>query len=84
MRKEALAAKELMAAMFSRVRAEEEARRGMVIVRALYGRLEDPIPEDLSHPDTEVIDVTVQIQVLVKDSKLFLHEASKVSDVELC
>lgn len=87
MRKEALAAKELMTAMFSRVRAEEEARRGLVIVRALYGRsdlLDEKTPEQLNHPESEVIDVTVQVQVLVKDSKLFIHEASKVSKKKIC
>jgi len=81
MRKEALAAKELMGAMFARVRAEEEAKRGLVIVRAVFGRFEflETLDSDaVNRPDSDIIDVTDQVQVLVKDSKLFLHEASKV------
>jgi DnaJ family protein C protein 11 len=93
-KREALAAVELMRATFARVRSNEEAKRGLVIIKALYGRHVNVAdvsrrdsgeeggietgttadPEDLD----EVIDVTIPLQCLVKDSKLILHEASKV------
>lgn len=38
-RKEALAAQDLMMATYMRVKDEEEARNGLVIVKALYGKL---------------------------------------------
>ncbi|XP_049843446.1 dnaJ homolog subfamily C member 11 [Schistocerca gregaria] len=90
-RREAQAAVELMRATFARVRADEEARRGLVVVRALYGRLMptttgastsgggaamSDIEDEVGSPD-EVIDVTVPLQCLVRDSQLVLHESSK-------
>lgn len=86
MQREALAAKELMKATFARIRSEEETKRGLVIVNAMYGRLAgtqtgtstaNESANDLNG-ESEIIDVTVQLQVLVKDSRLFLHESSKV------
>lgn len=86
MQREAKAAKELMKETFSRIRSEEEAKRGLLIIHATYGRstaqstYSEARQQDLdSSLDSEVIDVTVQLQVLVKDSKLFIHESSKVS-----
>jgi hypothetical protein len=93
-KKEALAAVELMRATFARVRSDEEAKRGLVIIKAVYGRhtnvadvsrrgtdeeggREAGTTADPEHLD-EVIDVTIPLQCLVKDSKLILHEASKV------
>ncbi|KDQ65327.1 DnaJ-like protein subfamily C member 11, partial [Zootermopsis nevadensis] len=92
-KKEASAAVELMRATFARVRSNEEAKRGLVIIKALYGRHMDVADlgrrgsgeeegreagttADLEHLD-EVIDVTIPLQCLVKDSKLTLHDASK-------
>lgn len=79
--KEAEAAVNLMRAQFERIRSEEEARRGLVIVMAKYGRIiasgDARTAEMLD--ESEVIDVTVPVQCLVKDSKLILHEPSKVS-----
>lgn len=85
MQREAKAAKELMKATVSRIRNEEEAKRGLIIVHATYGHVtaqssyaaatEQEMENSL---DSEIIDVTVQLQALVKDSKLFLHESSKV------
>ncbi|XP_058808577.1 dnaJ homolog subfamily C member 11 isoform X2 [Phymastichus coffea] len=81
--KEAKAAVELMKATFSRIRAEEEAKRGLIITKAMYGRFVYPqdrgnVSEDTvdGHKD-EIIDVTIPLQCLVKDSKLVLHNASK-------
>ncbi|KAJ8871014.1 hypothetical protein PR048_027317 [Dryococelus australis] len=83
-RREARAAVELMRATFARIRADEEARRGLIIVKALYGRMaiilgvKEQAGEKTVAPDElEVIDVTLPLQCLVKDSKLTLHDASK-------
>lgn len=80
--KEAKIATELMKATVSRIRAEEESKRGLIITKALYGRFVYPqqnrsSSEEHLHRD-EVIDVTIPLQCLVKDSKLVLHNASKV------
>lgn len=78
MRREATAAVNLMAAAFERVRSDEEARKGLIVVKALYGRLVTlSSPTERTVVD-EVIDVTIPLQCLVKDSKLILHDASKV------
>ena len=82
--KEAKAAVELMKATFSRIRAEEENKKGLIITKALYGRFVYPhdrvLGEDatIGHRD-EVIDVTIPLQCLVNDSKLVLHNATKVN-----
>lgn len=81
--REAKGAIDLMMVTFSRIRAEEEAKRGLVITKALYGRFVYPNGRSNSveaaegHKD-EVIDVTVPLQCLVIDSKLVLHNAPKV------
>ncbi|XP_076237100.1 dnaJ homolog subfamily C member 11 [Calliopsis andreniformis] len=79
--KEAKIATELMKATVSRIRAEEESKRGLIITKALYGRFvypqqDRPASEEPVHRD-EVIDVTIPLQCLVKDSRLVLHNASK-------
>lgn len=81
--KEARAAIELMKATFSRIRAEEEAKKGLVITEALYGRFIYPQDrsdneESIGSQREEIIDVTIPLQCLVKNSKLVLHNASKV------
>lgn len=77
--KEAEAAVNLMRAQFERIRLEEESRKGLIIVEAKYGRIISS--GDARTSDTfdlsEVIDVTVPVQCLVKDSKLILYEPSK-------
>lgn len=81
MRREATAAVNLMAAAFERVRSDEEARKGVIVVKALYGRLvtlSTPTESGERSAVDEVIDVTIPLQCLVKDSKLILHDASKV------
>lgn len=80
--KEAKIAIELMKATVSRIRAEEESKKGLIITKALYGRFVYPQEERSSseehlHRD-EVIDVTIPLQCLVKNSRLVLHDASKV------
>lgn len=41
----------------------------------------EPDPEDPEDHDLEFIDVTIPLQCLIKDSKLVLHEQSKVTTV---
>nr|CAD7411147.1 unnamed protein product [Timema cristinae] len=79
-RREAKAAVNLMRATFARIRSDEEAKKGLVIVKALYGRLSatEGGGEGDGEEETEVIEVMIPLQCLVKDSKLVLHEASKV------
>jgi DnaJ family protein C protein 11 len=54
-RKEAQAATNLMSVAFSRIRAEEESRRGLVIVAAAYGRLTALTPSPQDNQSDEVI-----------------------------
>ncbi|KZC09223.1 DnaJ like protein subfamily C member 11, partial [Dufourea novaeangliae] len=79
--KEAKIATKLMKATVSKIRTEEELKKGLIITKALYGRFMYPEEDrsttlELIHRD-EVIDVTIPLQCLVKDSKLVLHNASK-------
>lgn len=80
--KEAKAAIELMRATFSRIRAEEESKKGLVITKASYGRFVYPLQDRSTVEETgrnrdEVIDVTIPLQCLVRDSRLILHDTSK-------
>lgn len=80
--KEAESATKLMKATVSRIRATEESKKGLIISKALYGRFVYPQQDQYNsdqrpiHRD-EVIDVTIPLQCLVKDSKLILYDASK-------
>jgi len=88
-KREAELAVQLMRATFARVRSDEEAKKGLVIIKAVYGRLvnisdvssrgsgDAGSSADPEYSD-EVIDVMIALQCLVKDSKLVLHETSKV------
>ncbi|XP_075990898.1 dnaJ homolog subfamily C member 11 isoform X1 [Anticarsia gemmatalis] len=91
MQRQARATVELMRETYSRIRSDEEKKKGLVILRAMYGKL----PADASNHEisveqvgdgstpesptvfAEVIDVTIPVQCLVKDSRLELLEASK-------
>jgi DnaJ family protein C protein 11 len=87
-KREAELAVQLMRATFARVRSDEEAKKGLVIIKAVYGRLvnisdissrgsgDAGSSADPEYSD-EVIDVMIALQCLVKDSKLVLHETSK-------
>ncbi|KAF4519915.1 hypothetical protein B566_EDAN008291 [Ephemera danica] len=89
-RREAEASVKLMRTTFERVRKEEESKQGLVIIEAVYfplpgvppsetaGQSTPPEPNfnPLNRPD-DAIDVTIQLQCLVRSSKLTLHEASK-------
>ncbi|KAI5699430.1 hypothetical protein M8J76_001693 [Diaphorina citri] len=75
-RREAKAAVNLMQATFSRIRSEEEKKKGLVIIKAFFGKAVSLSAPDLDLSE-DVIDVTVPLQCLVKDSKLVLHDSSK-------
>lgn len=90
MQRQARATIELMKETYTRIRKDEEKKKGLVIVKAIYGKLPDGVssheiidtsgdgsPETPLNPYAEVIDVTIPIQCLVNDSRLELLEASK-------
>ncbi|ESO92056.1 hypothetical protein LOTGIDRAFT_217203 [Lottia gigantea] len=69
-KKEAESAIELMKESFERCIEIEEKKNGLIIIQALYGNLEASESSEL------YIDVTVPVQVLVKESKLILTDNS--------
>ncbi|XP_038216749.1 dnaJ homolog subfamily C member 11 isoform X1 [Zerene cesonia] len=90
MQRQARATVELMRETYSRNRGDEEKKKGLVIIKALYGKLpsgasqhetgEEGIGDGAAESPSaysEVIDVTIPLQCLVKDSRLELLEASK-------
>nr|XP_049699859.1 dnaJ homolog subfamily C member 11 isoform X2 [Helicoverpa armigera] len=91
MQRQARVTIELMRETYSRIRSDEEKKKGLVILRALYGKLPanasshevgaetsgDGTSPETPGPFSEVVDVTIPIQCLVKDSRLELIEASK-------
>lgn len=79
-RREAKAAVDLMKAAYERNRRDEESRNGLIILNALYGKEADKVAKSdppLS-PISDVIDVVIPLQCLVKNSQLTLHDSSKV------
>lgn len=78
-RREAEAAVALMHETYLRAKSSEEARGGLVILEALYGNFaEEEEDNDVPHTTVrEVIDVTIPLQCLVKDSHLTLADSSK-------
>ena len=74
-KKEAEQAIDLMSASVQRVMNNEQARHGLIIREAYYGRLFDA--SDHPADDDKVIDVHIPLQVMVKDSKLILPATSK-------
>lgn len=76
-KEEACKAVELMKETYERCVEIEDKKGGLVIMKALYGKL-------LSSDDGEIlehtcIDVTIPIQALIKDSKLILPETNSKS-----
>lgn len=74
-RREAEIAIDLMKETYRRIIEDEENRKGLIITKSIYGRWLDLGHRDLGDAMT---DVTIPLQCLVRDSKLILHEASKV------
>jgi len=91
-KRHAESAVKLMILTVTRKIAQEEAKRGLIIVYAKYGNLEKDDAQELVPNKVPVlvgtekkeefppaIDVTVALQNLVEDSKLHLHPGSKSS-----
>uniref|UniRef100_A0A673M8L2 DnaJ homolog subfamily C member 11 n=2 Tax=Cyprinidae TaxID=7953 RepID=A0A673M8L2_9TELE len=74
-KQEAEAAVLLMQESVRRIIEAEESRMGLIILNAWYGKF--VTDNSRKHERARVIDVTVPLQCLVKDSKLILTEASK-------
>ncbi|XP_004678543.1 PREDICTED: dnaJ homolog subfamily C member 11 [Condylura cristata] len=74
-KQEAEAAVRLMQESVRRIVEAEESRMGLIIVNAWYGKFVND--RSRKSEKVKVIDVTVPLQCLVKDSKLILTEASK-------
>uniref|UniRef100_A0A8C5KP82 DnaJ homolog subfamily C member 11 n=1 Tax=Jaculus jaculus TaxID=51337 RepID=A0A8C5KP82_JACJA len=74
-KQEAEAAVRLMQESVRRIIEAEESRMGLIIVNAWYGKFVND--RSKKSEKVKVIDVTVPLQCLVKDSKLILTEASK-------
>ncbi|KAH0502131.1 DnaJ-like protein subfamily C member 11 [Microtus ochrogaster] len=74
-KQEAEAAVRLMQESVRRIIEAEESRMGLIIVNAWYGKFVND--KSRKNERVKVIDVTVPLQCLVKDSKLILTEASK-------
>ena len=76
-KREAEAAVELMKETVERVVISEQARHGLLIHEAWYGKLFDT--QDGLDSSPRIIDVHIPLQCLVVDSKLILHETSKAN-----
>lgn len=74
-KQEAESAVRLMQESVRRIIEAEESRMGLIIVNAWYGKFVND--KSRKNERVKVIDVTVPLQCLVKDSKLILTEASK-------
>ncbi|KAF7264335.1 hypothetical protein GWI33_000303 [Rhynchophorus ferrugineus] len=74
-RKEAMAAQELMQATYNRITEEESKKKGLIIIKAIYGKILGASGD--GEISSDILDVTVPVQCLVKDSKLTIHEHSK-------
>ncbi|KAK3594961.1 hypothetical protein CHS0354_019884 [Potamilus streckersoni] len=77
-KREAEAAVELMKETVERSIEVEEKKTGLVIVKALYGKL---VGMEGEMARQECIDVTIPIQALVKDSKLIVPDTASKSNL---
>jgi len=64
---------------FERVVTSEQARHGLLILAAWYGKLFDMQTDGSLISSPKIIDVRIPLQCLVVDSKLILHENSKAN-----
>ncbi|KJE95867.1 DnaJ domain-containing protein [Capsaspora owczarzaki ATCC 30864] len=76
-KREAKVAIDLMREAVERKIAIEAERAGLIIIKALYGRVKEP--QSRRETSEFVIDVTLPLQSHVKDSELHLHEGSKAN-----
>lgn len=75
---EAAAAIALMHETYQKIAVEERSRNGLVILSASYGAFLQDARSAQPTNDQEILDVTVPIQCLVRDSRLDLHDSTKV------
>ena len=68
---------QLMSETFQNSVAAEKARRGLVILNGWYGRLVSASDSDEDTGEGGMLDVTVALQCLVKESRLILHDTDK-------
>ncbi|XP_055926160.1 dnaJ homolog subfamily C member 11-like [Argiope bruennichi] len=78
-RKEALIAVSLMQETYRRIKSEEEKKNGLIIKIAVYGSVENITNLNMDQMDSQldILDATVPVQCLVKDSRLILPNRSK-------
>lgn len=76
---EAEAAIALMHETYKKIATDERARGGLVILSAMYGVLVQTQPAQPRSVEQEILDVTVPLQCLVRNSRLELHDTSKVN-----
>ncbi|KAK6472248.1 dnaJ-like protein subfamily C member 11 [Huso huso] len=81
-KQEAEAAVRLMQESVRRVIEWEESRMGLIILNAWYGKFVTDTSR--KQEKAKVIDVTVPLQCLVKDSKLILTDAANPLPLSLC
>ncbi len=75
---EAESAVDLMQETYQRVVESEQAIQGLIVVEAWYGKLFDLLADDQPY-QPKIVDVCVPLQCMVHDSKLTLHESTKVN-----
>lgn len=75
---EAEAAVDLMQETFQRAVESEQAKQGLIIVEAWYGKLFDLQADDQPY-QPKIVDVCIPLQCMVQDSKLILQENTKVN-----
>jgi DnaJ family protein C protein 11 len=79
-RKEAESAVSLMQTQYQRILSDEEAKGGLVILHAFYGKFDDEEPLDQIAADdkSSYIDVKIPLQCLVRESEIVIHTSVKV------
>ena len=80
-RKEAEASLSLMEERYTRIRAEEQSRDGLLIDQCLYGLLstEDGVLMAEPVPGDDIIDITKPVQCCVEQGRLVLWDGAKCS-----
>ncbi|CAL8093021.1 unnamed protein product [Orchesella dallaii] len=77
---EASAAIALMRETYHKIVSDERTRSGLVIMSATYGAIfSGTTSAQTGSSDQEVLDVTIPVQCLVRDSRLDLHDSTKVN-----
>lgn len=77
--REAAIAVSLMQETYKRIKEQEEAKNGLVILKAIYGDSEQiaNLEADSLESKKDIFDATIQLQCLVKDSRLELTDRYK-------